>query len=346
MSNEIAQYGGNAPSPFQPNQTVVRASQQPDQMARLREWAELYIQIGEAAKYLAATDFVPAGLQGKPEAVAAAMMKGSELGIDPLDALQNIHVVKGKVGFAAEFMRRRIIEAGHEIRIKESTDTRCVIEGRRKDSEEWQRVTFTADNAKTAGIDIKAYPADKLVARASSRLCRRVFPDVLGGSLIIEDVIDGEIIADPTSTEDGVQRAVESAPIQRKTSPRKAAAKKAAAAPKKATAAPVNDPGDQPPLPGDDPAPATTAASSATESVTEVGQNSQGEEAITKPQLAKLHAMMTKFDLGDRAAGLTWLSENLKREITTSKDISKAEAHSLIEQFERWEAEDAAKGQQ
>lgn len=343
MSNEIAQYGGNAPSPFQSNQTVVRASQQPDQMARLREWAELYIQIGEAAKYLAATDFVPAGLQGKPEAVAAAMMKGSELGIDPLDALQNIHVVKGKVGFAAEFMRRRIIEAGHEIRIKESTDTRCVIEGRRKDSEEWQRVTFTADNAKTAGIDIKAYPADKLVARASSRLCRRVFPDVLGGSLIIEDVIDGEVIADPTPTGDGAQPAVESAPIQRKTSPRKTAARKAA--PKKA-AAPVNDPGDQPPLPGDEPAASDPAPKPETEQVTEVGQNSQGEEAITKPQLTKLHAMMTKFDLGDREAGLTWLSENLKRQITTSKDVSKAETHSLIEQFEQWEREDAAKGQQ
>jgi hypothetical protein len=40
---------------------------------------------------------------------------------------------------------------------------------------------FTSDHARKAKIQLGDYPADKLVARASSRLCRRVFPDVLAG---------------------------------------------------------------------------------------------------------------------------------------------------------------------
>ncbi|MCF8605125.1 hypothetical protein L5I01_17360 [Gordonia sp. HY442] len=329
MSTDIAQFGGAEPSPFRVPEATSLAHR-PDPMVRLREWAQLYVEIGTAAKYLAATDFVPAGLQGKPEAVAAAMMKGSELGIDPLDALQNIHVVKGKVGFAAEFMRRRIIEAGHEIRIKESTDARCVIQGRRKDSDEWQQVTFTAENARTAKIDISAYPADKLVARASSRLCRRVFPDVLGGSIIIEDVLDSEVVDDTSVAAATPVKAVEAAPIQRKSSPRKTAAKKAAPKREPAAAAGVNDPSG-PPLPGDDEPASNPSAKPEPEQVKEVGQNSQGEEAITPAQNKMLHTLMTKEGLTERADAMAWLSENLKREITTSNDLSKTEASGLID---------------
>ncbi|ROZ88981.1 hypothetical protein [Gordonia sp. OPL2] len=343
MTNEIAQQDSpfGAVQPFGVPATL--SVQKADPFTRLRDWAELYVQVGKAAGHLASTDFVPDGLRGKPEAVAAAMLKGAELGIDPLDALQNIHVVKGKVGFSAEFMRRRIIEAGHEIRFKESTDTRCVVEGRRRGEEAWERVTFTADNAKTAQIDIRSYPADKLVARASSRLCRRVFPDVLGGSLIIEDVLDGEVVeATPNVTTTPAtgtgQKAVESAPVQRKTATRKAPAKKAAQKAEK-----VNDPSDQPPLPDEEPA-SDSSAKPEPEQVTEVGQNSQGAERITDPQLKKLHVVMQKEGLTERAAALEWLSQQINRPLDTSKDLSKDEASGIIDFLEQAQAADAAKG--
>ncbi|AXH49701.1 RecT-like ssDNA annealing protein [Gordonia phage Frokostdame] len=345
MTNDLAQqdspFGGGNVTPFgrQPAApTLARTSA----FERLSKWSDLFMQCAKAAEHLSRTEFVPDAFRNKPESVAAAMLKGAELGIDPLDALQNIYVVKGKVGFSAEFMRRRIIEAGHEIVLKESTDTRCVIRGRRKDSEEWQQVTFTADNAKAAGIDIKNYPADKLVARASSRLFRRVFPDVMSGTAIIEDVIDGEqgpiIDAEPTTN----AKSVESAPIQRKSSPRKTAAKKAAPAKSEK----VNDPGDQPPLPDED------AASDASESrakpepeqVKEVGVNSQGQESITPAQLKKLHVVMSKEGLTDRDAALEWLSQQIGRPLETSKDLGKDEASGIIDFLEQAQAEDAAKG--
>jgi hypothetical protein len=181
-----------------------------DQFARMAQWLDLFMRTAEVAKVLARTNFVPDAMRGQPEDIAAAMMRGLELGVDPLDALANLHVIKGRVGYSAEFMRRRILEAGHEIVIDEATDSRCKIRGRRAGSTEWQTAVFTAEQASKARIHLGDYPADKLVARASSRLCRRVFPDVLAGAVILDEVIDvdGETITDepPSGSRRGVQR--------------------------------------------------------------------------------------------------------------------------------------------
>ena len=92
------------------------------------------MRTAEAAKVLSRTSFIPDAMRGKPEEVATAMMRSLELGIDPLDGLSNLHVIKGKVGYQREFMRRRIIEAGHDIEFDEQTDERCKIRGRRAGS--------------------------------------------------------------------------------------------------------------------------------------------------------------------------------------------------------------------
>jgi hypothetical protein len=171
-----------------------------DPTQRLRDWVDLFREVVKAAEFLSKTPFVPREMTGKPADVAAAIMKGHELGMDPLDALANIFVVHGRVGFYAEFMRRRIIQFGHTFKIIESTDNRCVVEGTRRDGGDPQRASFTNEQARRAGIDLGRYPADKLVARATSRLCRQVFPDVLSGTLIAEDLIDGLIPTDEPTT--------------------------------------------------------------------------------------------------------------------------------------------------
>jgi len=160
----------------------------------LRAWAAEFRDVYTVAEALCKTPFVPQAMYGKPADVAGAIMKGRELGLDPLDALGCVYVVHGRVGYYAEFLRRRIIQAGHSLRIVESTDSRAVIEATRKGENEPKRASFTAEQARRAGIDLGKYPADKLIARATSRLCRQVFPDVLSGSLIVEDLEDLERI--------------------------------------------------------------------------------------------------------------------------------------------------------
>ena len=48
------------------------------------------------AVQIAQTEFVPASLRGKPAAVMAAMLTGHEVGIGPMMALKQIHVVEGR----------------------------------------------------------------------------------------------------------------------------------------------------------------------------------------------------------------------------------------------------------
>lgn len=149
------------------------------------------------AQRIAGTEFVPRGLRGKPEAVMAAMLYGREAGVGEMQALSKIHVVDGRPGMAAELMRALVFQHGHELWIEESSSTRCIVGGKRRDSARETKVTWTHDDAKRAGLlgkdNWKKYPDAMLLARATAKLCRAVFPDVLAGlSYTLEELADGD----------------------------------------------------------------------------------------------------------------------------------------------------------
>ena len=320
---------------------------------RMREWLHLFKECREAAEILARTSFVPKDMQGKPAEIATSMLKGWELGLDPLDALASIYVVHGRVGFYAEFMRRRIIQAGHIFRVVESTDSRCVVEGTRADNGETHRAAFSAEQAKRAKIDITAYPAEKLVARATSRLCKQAFPDVLSGSLIVEDLLDGMVSVESTRVDpvDVAQpRAAVTSAVQRRRQPRATA--KAQPAPAAAPAPAASDLDDL----LDEPAePAPVASESRPEpepaqvsevlDEPEVGEVS--DDAITKPQLQKLSILRQREKYDDTDEGRTdwfqWVQVNIGRMVSSNKELTKAEASVLIDVLE---SDTAATGQE
>ncbi|MDV6979618.1 hypothetical protein [Mycobacterium intracellulare] len=309
---------------------------------RMREWLHLFKECREAAEILARTSFVPKDMMGKPAEIATAMLKGWELGLDPLDALASIYVVHGRVGFYAEFMRRRMIQAGHVFRVIESTDNRCVVEGTRADNGETHRAAFTAEQAKRAKIDIQAYPAEKLVARATSRLVKQAFPDVLSGSLIVEDLLDG-LVAVESERVDAAP--AESAPVQRRRQPRAVKSKPAP------TASVVDDDLLEDPAPVDEPAPATaeTRPEPETPQVDEAQQTDllddpPADEGITKPQLQKLSILRQREGYADddegRADWFRWVQTNIGRLVGSNKDLTKAEASVLIDVLESAQAQD------
>lgn len=306
------------------------ATVQPTQAERMREWLHLFKECREAAEVLAKTSFVPKDMMGKPAEIAASMLKGWELGLDPLDALASIYVVHGRVGFYAEFMRRRIIQAGHTFRVVESTDNRCIVEGTRNDNGETHRAGFTAEQAKRAKIDIVAYPAEKLVARATSRLCKQAFPDVLSGSLIVEDLLDGMISVESERLDAPAQETAEAPALQRRTR----TARKAPAPKIEPTPAPATDldefPAEPEPEPETQPAPPAEPEPTEAEPETE----NAAEQGITDPQLKKLHVLFSKHGLNERQAGLDWLTAATEREITSSKDLTKREAMKVIDMLE------------
>lgn len=317
---------------------------------RMREWLHLFKECREAAEILARTSFVPKDMMGKPAEIATAMLKGWELGLDPLDALASIYVVHGRVGFYAEFMRRRMIQAGHVFRVVESTDNRCVVEGTRVDNGETHRAAFTAEQAKRAKIDIQAYPAEKLVARATSRLVKQAFPDVLSGSLIVEDLLDGLVAVESERVDAAPSQEV---PVQRQRRPRAVKAKPAA--PPSAAVVDddlLDDPAPVDPEPVDEtiPAASETAPEPETPQVDDEAQQTDllddppADEGITKPQLQKLSILRQREGYADddegRADWFRWVQTNIGRLVGSNKDLTKAEASVLIDVLESAQAQD------
>src|SRR6516162_4590791 len=327
----------------------------------LTQWAQEFRDVYTIAEALCKTPFVPREMIGQQASVAAAIMKGRELGLDPFDALGSIYIVHGKVGFYAEFMRRRIVQAGHILNIVESTETRCIIEGTRKDTGQKHRAQFTAEQARKAGIDLGKYPADKLIARATSRLCTQAFPDVLSGTLIAEDLIDGVIPADTDQPAPAEQ--LERPAVQRRRPTKPAKATRTQPKPMPA-ASPTETDDELAELLGDTPTPQPAApepellpvhSDAAPHTAPEgeggdrppphddhgVGQPPPDPPA-TAPQNRRMHAIFRQLGLTDRTDRLTVTSHILGYPLTTSAGLTRNEATQLLDQLETWQIHNEA----
>jgi hypothetical protein len=342
------------------DETTPNFTTQKDPTQRLRDWVDLFREVVKAAEFLSKTPFVPREMTGKAADVAACIMKGHELGMDPLDALSNIYVINGRVGMYAEFMRRRIIQSGHTFRIIESTDNRCVVEGTRKDGGEPQRASFTNEQARRAGIDLGKYPADKLVARATSRLCRQVFPDVLSGTLIAEDLIDGLIPLDEPAAPAEAEPAEARPALKRARKPRAPKATNSQAPTAAAATDDTDDLLDEPtpkPVAGGGIGSQTTAPPPATTQTPAAGMapDDSSRENGTPPaagydnpidvtpelparpaQNRKMHAQFRELAVTDRDERLTITSEILGYTVDTSATLTITEASKLIDTLDDW----------
>jgi hypothetical protein len=158
----------------------------------------------ELASRIANTEFVPTPLRRRPEAVLAALLSGAERGLGPMESLRSVHVIEGKPTLSAEAMRALVLAAGHEIEIVESTAAKATVVGRRAGSDSTSPpFTWTLDRARRARLANKdnwtKYPEAMLLARASTDLCRAVFPDVIAGLASTEEWTD-EISPEPATT--------------------------------------------------------------------------------------------------------------------------------------------------
>lgn len=113
---------------------------------------------------------------------------GAELGLSPLQSLQNIYVIKGKAILSAHAIlalvkRRRDICS--YFRLVESTAESATYETLRTGEPEPTRLTFTIEDAKRANLlnnpTWKAHPSAMLRARCGTALARAVYPDLILG---------------------------------------------------------------------------------------------------------------------------------------------------------------------
>jgi hypothetical protein len=138
----------------------------------------------ELAERVARTAMVPASFRNKPDEVLAVVLYGAELGIGPMQALQQINFISGKPSPAAELQRALIMEAGHKFVLttnNEVATARC----KRLDWDDYEETTFTMLDARVAGItggdNWRKYPDQMLAARVTSKAARMWFADVIAG---------------------------------------------------------------------------------------------------------------------------------------------------------------------
>lgn len=162
------------------------------------------------AKALAgAGDMVPKHFQGNPDMIMAAMIRGAEIGLLPMQALSNIAVINGRASVWGDAIPALMQRAGHQI------DT--VLEGegdsmvatttlRRGDTGQVIVRSFSAADAKAAGLWGKAgpwqsYKPRMLSMRSRAWACRDGAADALMGLQIAEEMQDSQPIRDVTPKE-------------------------------------------------------------------------------------------------------------------------------------------------
>jgi len=160
--------------------------------------------------YLAESDMVPKDFKGKPGNCLIAMQWGSELGLKPLQALQNIAVINGRPALWGDAVIAIVRGSPLCEYVIEEMDSQgsAVCKVKRRGEQEQVR-TFSDMDAKTAGLLGKqgpwtTNPKRMKQMRARSFALRDVFPDVLKGIAIAEEAQD---IADYVSAEKAIDPA-------------------------------------------------------------------------------------------------------------------------------------------
>ena len=151
------------------------------------------------AKLIADSDLAPPSYKNKPGNVLIAIQYGVEIGLLPLQAIQNIAVINGRPTIWGDAMialvqNHPLCEYIKEY-IKDNT-AYCTVKRRGEDEYTYQ---FSKEDAKQAGLLSKAgvwqqYTNRMLQMRARSFALRDKFSDVLKGIAMREEVEDYQYV--------------------------------------------------------------------------------------------------------------------------------------------------------
>jgi len=163
----------------------------------------------QLSEILAQSDIVPKTFIGKPNNVFVAISWGIEIGLSPMQSLQNIAVINGNPSLWGDASIALVRGSGLLQSIKETQNdagATCVIQ---RVGEDPHTYTFTREDARIAGLltkdNYKKYPKRMFQMRARSFALRDVFPDVLKGLRLAEeeeDAIETEVVVPKPTQEE------------------------------------------------------------------------------------------------------------------------------------------------
>ena len=264
---------------------------------RLVAWADGLAAAHRIGSALCQTAFVPASFRGKPEEAAAAILYGDEIGLTPTQALQSVHVISGKPGLYARAMVALLLSRGHEVWTVEKSAAKVTVAGRRKGSAHVHEETWTTARAQKAGYTSnKKYSTDP-----EAMLYARAASDVC--RQVAPDALAGlaysaeELELAVAATTTTVARAEGGLTRARRK-------------------------------------PATPVADPEPELEPEAAPEASGPELRSEPQMKKLWALAKEQGM-DESTFRAYLADALGRDVESTKTLTKAEAHRLIEELEQ-----------
>lgn len=139
----------------------------------------------EYAKLLADAGMIPDSYRKQPGNVLAAIEYGQALGLEPIIAMSQILVVKGKATMEAKLMISLARKAGHVVRLSGDAESATCELILADDPQNPRAVTWTKQMAESHGLWGAGHwqkdPALMLQYRAASQAIRLHCPEVLAG---------------------------------------------------------------------------------------------------------------------------------------------------------------------
>lgn len=158
----------------------------------------------EAIKFadvLSKSNIIPKDFAGNPGNILVAVQWGMELGLQPMQAMQSIAVINGRPALWGDAVIALVRGSPLCEYIYESDDGETATCRVKRRGEEEQVRTFSMEDARKAGLDNKSgpwtqYPKRMRQMRARAFALRDVFPDVLRGMPVAEEIQDTPIEKD------------------------------------------------------------------------------------------------------------------------------------------------------
>ena len=161
--------------------------------------------LNEAMQYaelIAKSNLVPTDFRGKAGDILIAVQMGMEVGLKPLQALQNIAVINGRPTLWGDAVLAIVRASGTLEFFEESWDEKAqaaTCKAKRKGDTNHTIRTFSMVDAATAGLAKKAgtwtnYPKRMCQMRARAFALRDGWADVLRGFSVAEEVLDYDVV--------------------------------------------------------------------------------------------------------------------------------------------------------
>ena len=140
-----------------------------------------------------------------PKACFAVMLAGAEFDLGPMQSLRSLQVVKGKIGFTADFTVAQCLASPKckYFRLVESTDKVATYETLREGDPEPTRLSYTIQQAQRAGLTKNdtwsRHTEAMLRARCAAALARAIYPDRVAGVRTPDEVEEIETLVTPSA---------------------------------------------------------------------------------------------------------------------------------------------------